>query len=584
MNSITKLSQDLEFLSKLIRSSDSNNQTEVCNFFPSYPSGENCVPQEIYFKSEFNLEQVNNLEETINTLSSTLKDDNLVNKFNSLIHSIITMGDDQIEANADHLVFMSCSIFIDRSKYKTNIQYLSRVEQLISNTKVEYIKGLKQKFLSQSNLFGLHFKHKFNIGATIVNKYTHIKHTHKVLEINSPNVVWSGSSVYHLGYTKINSLELVDLDLFIIGTPEEKMAVIDKIKSNLIELFGSQNVIYKTCGSVGYIFIKGIPRIIQLICWGGPGTTAQDVITHFDFDYLKSMIKYDEKTNTYICYSMDCAVKCVNSKAIILANPKKIKPYRLEKARSNGFDTSTCKSLALNLGPNDHYVMLRNRLAKEYYVSTSNLTRETQDLEFDLENLFGVKPSPELTLEGSFDTYAHTNHTKSFDSLSANEFKLTSLSKIFSEQKIVLVAKILSFYKYKESYQPYSQLIISIDDQQIINLINLFGSECAKSIAQTFELNLTQRTSCIVKNGSGFVPENLYKASNSYYAKILEDVSPTSMIIKLRCGKSIPSGLQPSASRDYYSYDFVPGQTYIIRGVLRGYVSKTHAGISFKLV
>jgi hypothetical protein len=277
---------------------------------------------------------------------------------------------------------------------------------------------------------------------------------------------------------------------------------------------------------------------------------------------------------------MDCAVKSIESKAIILANPKKVKPYRLAKAKANGFDTSTYKSIENKLGPNDHYVMLKNKLAKEYYKSTNNLMVETPNLDFDLENLFGVRPSPELNLEGSFDTYAHTYNTRYLDSIAqsitANEFKLTSASEVFSEQKIVLMAKILSFYKYQEPNQSNSQLIILIDDLETINLINAFASECAESISrinilQTAKLNLTQRrTSCIVKNGYGFTQENLSKESDSFYAKILEDVNPTSMVIKLRVG-------------DYYSHEFIPGQTCVLKGYLRGYVSKTHAGVSFKL-
>lgn len=588
MDSVKKISQDLDFLSKLIRL-DCDYKLESHECYDN--GGDNCLPLTIFFKSEFVLESIKDLSQVFNTLQ-ILQDKTLASKLTEQIQAIIAMDDKTIESNADTLVHMHCIVYMDRPKYSSTIKYLSRVQELILERKITHIKNLKQKFLSQSqtltptNQMELQngvLTSKRVVSKDTVEAFTRLAfaHTHKLLEIESPNVVWSGSSAYYLGWAGTNPTELIDIDLFIIGTPEEKKAIIEKIKSNLIECFSSSKVIFKTCGSVGYIFIRGIPRIIQLICWGGPETTAVDVITHFDFDYLKSILKYDDKSNSYICYSMDCAVKSIGTKAIILANPKKVKPYRLAKAKANGFDTSIYKSIALELGPNDHYVMLRNRLAKEYYKLTSNLMVGTPDLDFDLENLFGVRPSPELNLDGSFDTYAHTSSTKYLDSIaqsiSANEFKLTSKSEIFSEQKIVLMAKILSFYKYQDPNVPNSQLIISIDDLETINLINVFASECSESISRINILQVPKsikstqrRTSCIVKDGIKFVPENLTKASDSFYAKILEDVSPRSMVIKLRVG-------------DYYSHEFVPGQTCVLQGVLRGFISKTHAGVSFKL-
>lgn len=567
MDPIVKFSQDLEFLTKLFRSSDFNSRLKLFEGYETYPSSdEQCIPQEIFFNSNFNLESIDNLEQVLNTLQRCVKDNILVNKLNEQIQSIITMNDKQIEENADHLVFMSCCIFINKLSYKTNIKYLSRVEELISNKKVEHIKNLKQKFLFQigklSSTNQINLEYKKYISPETIDAYTHITHTHRVLEINSPNVVWSGSSAYHLGWAETNSNELVDIDLFIIGTPEEKKVMVDKIISNLTEVFGFSNIIFKICGSVGYVFIKGIPRIIQLICWGNSSTTHLDVITHFDFDYLKSIIKYDEKSNSYICYSMDCAVRSNESKeATTSMNSKKIKPYRFVKAKSNNFDISSFGPI--DFGANDYYVISKNILAKEYYTSTSNLTTDIANLDFDLDNLFGVKSNQELILNGSFDTYCI--NPKLAPRIKSLSCKLTQSVDIFDEQKIVLRAKILSLNKY--DFGAGNHLIILIDNPETINLINQFATNSNNLINSVACKQV--KTSCIVKNGTGFTKENLTKELDKYYKKILEGINPNSMIIKVK---------------DTISYNFEVGQTYIIRGVLRGYVSANHAGVSIKLV
>ncbi len=574
MDSTNKISQDLQFLSKLIRQSDCYRN----EFYQDYNNcSDKCVSKNCVFKSEFNLELIGNLDEVFDSIR-ILKDDSLIKRLIEQIITIIMMDDKYIKTNADSLVFMNCMVYVNKSNYNTTIQYLNKVQELILKKKVEHIKNLKQKFLSQIKNLNITkqieilypcLTSKRFISKDAVDAYTHITHTHKVLEINSSNVIWSGSSAYYLGWTETNSAELVDIDLFIIGTREEKEFTIQKIKTNLIDEFGSKNIIFKTCGSVGYIFIKGIPRIIQLICWGGPKTTGIDVISHFDFDYLKSFIKYDEKYDEYTCYSMDCAVKSIESKTLTTSmDLQKIKPYRFAKAHANGFASNPSKTI--EFGSNDYFVTSRNKLAKEYYASTSNLTQEFNDLDFDLENLFGVCSARDLVLEGTFDAYTPYNSLRKID-LTKN-FKLTSAPQIFDEEKIVFQAKVLSFHKF--DHDSRSELIVSIGDTEVMWLVNRFAKRCTQTldwIKSTYEANpkfKQHRTSSIVKDGNGFTKENLHRVGDAYYEKILEQIDPYSMIIRIRDG---------------CSYDYIPGQTYIIRGDLRAHISESNSGVSFKL-
>jgi len=76
-----------------------------------------------------------------------------------------------------------------------------------------------------------------------------------------------------------------------------------------------------------------------------------------------------------------------------------------------------------------------------------------------------------------------------------------------------------------------------------------------------------QRTSCVVKDITGFTKENLTKELDSY-KQILEQTNPSSMVIKLR---------------GEWSYKFEVGETYILQCLLRGYISQSHAGVTIKL-
>ncbi len=67
MNSINKISQDLEFLSKLIRSSDYNAQIESLERYDN--GADKCVPYNCFFRSELNLELIENLSQVFDTLS-----------------------------------------------------------------------------------------------------------------------------------------------------------------------------------------------------------------------------------------------------------------------------------------------------------------------------------------------------------------------------------------------------------------------------------------------------------------------------------------------------------------------------------
>ena len=69
-----------------------------------------------------------------------------------------------------------------------------------------------------------------------------------------------------------NVSQLRDIDLFLFGQFNRKQIILEQI-NKISQVYGSSNVIVGYIGSVIYIFIKGIPRIIQIINFDGQ--TAQ---------------------------------------------------------------------------------------------------------------------------------------------------------------------------------------------------------------------------------------------------------------------------------------------------------------------
>lgn len=105
----------------------------------------------------------------------------------------------------------------------------------------------------------------------------------KIIPWEDSNFVFSGGLLYDI-MTNRYSNDLMDIDLFFFGSAESKFKTINKLLDRLdIEQYCYLVGINE---SVIYIFIQGIPRIIQLIMTDK--TNPSDIINSFDLTHLMS--------------------------------------------------------------------------------------------------------------------------------------------------------------------------------------------------------------------------------------------------------------------------------------------------------
>lgn len=113
----------------------------------------------------------------------------------------------------------------------------------------------------------------------------------KVIPWEDNNFVFSGGLLLDIITNKFNP-ELTDIDLFFYGPAESKHKTINKLLDNL-----DLQEYYYLIGinsSVIYIFLQGVPRIIQLIMTDK--TDPESIVNSFDFEHVKS---YYDGTKLY---------------------------------------------------------------------------------------------------------------------------------------------------------------------------------------------------------------------------------------------------------------------------------------------
>jgi hypothetical protein len=116
----------------------------------------------------------------------------------------------------------------------------------------------------------------------------------KVIPWEDSNFVFSGGLLYDI-ITERFSQDLMDIDLFFYGSLESKIKTMNKLFDNLD--LNQYSYLIGHNRSVIYVFIQGVPRIIQLIMTDK--TEPKSIINQFDLTHVMS---YTDGNNLYCSY------------------------------------------------------------------------------------------------------------------------------------------------------------------------------------------------------------------------------------------------------------------------------------------
>lgn len=185
----------------------------------------------------------------------------------------------------------------------------------------------------------------------------------KVIPWEESNFVFSGGLLYDIITNRFDQ-ELMDIDLFFYGDAYSKIKTINKLLDNLDKEQYYYLIGYR--GSVIYIFIQGIPRIIQLIMTNK--LKPDQIINTFDLTHIMSYS--DGKT----IYSNPYTINQFESKKTSI---KLIHKNRLIKYFERELD---CEDLLLSnynfvIDSADKEKFLKSKRERQLYNSTYNLTR-----------------------------------------------------------------------------------------------------------------------------------------------------------------------------------------------------------------
>ncbi len=233
--------------------------------------------------------------------------------------------------------------------------------------------------------------------------------THNLIDIvpfELDNIVFSGGLLFEcIKNTQIE--ELSDIDLFLFGSDNKKILTYIKLVSNL-KSYCETNSLEYFIGfnqSVVYIFVRTIPRIIQLIFTDKD--SAEQIIDNFDLLHLCSW--YDG-TNLYSHKKVSELIES-NTSEINLNCKTPIKSNRLIKYQLKGLDLTKLLyqeyDFILNL--NEYKKVSAYLRNNKFYQETSNITNTTMIEVFDI---FGVKFLDDITeikLNGKFEHYNGSN-------------------------------------------------------------------------------------------------------------------------------------------------------------------------------
>lgn len=262
---------------------------------------------------------------------------------------------------------------------------------------------------------------------------------------------------------------LQDMDIFLGGNNENKIANINNIILCVKNKFGNDNVFVGYFSSVIYIFVVGIPRILQLVCTNK--LMCRSAITTFDYIHLMAYYK-----NNVLKIKEDALD---NTQTLIATcNNSQIKMFRLFKTCKKGYDISSIidyKNIKINF--NDLNKINRTNKQISYYQTTNNLTN-TQINQDQLFNIFKVKPFDinAINLSGNFDDYYGATKKlkepqKKFMSI-INNYNLT-VDRFNAFSGIMVYGKVLSKLNFNDTN---NNLYISLNEQYSDAIINIIKS------------------------------------------------------------------------------------------------------------
>jgi hypothetical protein len=199
--------------------------------------------------------------------------------------------------------------------------------------------------------------------------------------------VFSGGLLYDIAQDNFDP-SLKDIDLFFYGSIESKIATVNKLLDNLVNnqyqyFFGINN-------SILYIFIQGIPRIIQLIMTNK--IYPSEIIGSFDMTHVMS---YYDGNKIYCTPETIMNFGNKTTQLISNKNPSRIYKY-LEKGLKLEHELLINNNFILNSYHSRKWY--KDNKLKEYYNQTNNMTNYpnsckiydfyTQQMHDDVMNFF----------------------------------------------------------------------------------------------------------------------------------------------------------------------------------------------------
>lgn len=214
----------------------------------------------------------------------------------------------------------------------------------------------------------------------------------KVIPWEDGNLIFSGGLLFDIITNRFTN-DLMDIDLFFYGSKEAKLDTINKLLCNLDKeqysyLFGYNY-------SVMYIFIQGIPRIIQLIMTDN--NDPESIINEFDLSFLMS---YSDGEKIY-CSNL--VLDYLNSTdehnkkiKIIFSQKNRILKY-IERGVINKNPILDTYNFVLNQYDSEKYLKYKKQI--KLYKLTNNLTIYPDGEIIDLAKLCKKKLDSIIHLE-----------------------------------------------------------------------------------------------------------------------------------------------------------------------------------------
>jgi len=200
----------------------------------------------------------------------------------------------------------------------------------------------------------------------------------KVIPWEDGGFVFSGGLLFDI-LTDRFSQDLMDIDLFFYGSMESKIKTINKLFDNLD--LNQYSYLIGNNRSVIYVFIQGIPRIIQLVMTDK--TNPESIINEFDMSHVMS---YSDGNKLY------CSPKTfeyLNTKSKELIKSKYFHKNRILKYIERGIVSENIMQTKYNwiLNEYDSYKYLSTKKQIKFYKLTYNLSRYADGEQINFSNI-----------------------------------------------------------------------------------------------------------------------------------------------------------------------------------------------------